>query len=298
MPERKKAYLQLHLSVFLWGFTAILGKMIVLKEVPLVWYRMLFTCIMLLFFPSVWRNLKTVSRKNMWRLALIGCLVCLHWVCFYGSIKASNVSVALSCLATTSFMTSLIEPLFSRTKVKRNELFLGFIIIPAIYLIFYFTKLYVSGIILGLFAALFAATFTTLNKTMVDRQDPMSITFIELSSGLVFLTILMPFYFKIFPAVTMVPVFNDWIYLFVLASLCTVLPFIMSLKALKHLTAFSSVLTVNLEPVYGIILAIFFFQENKALDPRFYIGTGIILGAVFLHPFLQKRLSKPEPIAE
>jgi drug/metabolite transporter (DMT)-like permease len=290
--ERRNAYLQLHFSVFLWGFTAILGKLIELREGPLVWYRILITCMSLLLLPRVWKRLKQLKRKDIKALVGIGCLVCTHWLCFYGSIKFSNVSVALSCLSTTSFITSFIEPLFFRTKIKRYELFLGLLIVPGIYMIFHFTKFYAEGIVLGLLAAGLAAVFTTLNKKMVSRVDTTSITFVELSGGFVFLSIILPFYLSYFPEASMVPTSNDWVYLLILAVGCTTLPYILSLNALKHLSAFASTLSVNLEPIYGIIMAIFFFQENKELNPGFYIGTLIILLAVFLHPLLHKRFEK------
>lgn len=290
--EKRNAYLQLHVSVFLWGFTAILGKLIELREGPLVWYRMLFTCLSLMLLPSLWKRLKQVKRKDLLSLAGIGCLVCVHWLCFYGSIKFSNVSVALSCLATTSFMTSFLEPMFFRVKHKRYEIFLGLLIIPGIYLIFYFTKFYAVGIVLGLLAALLAAIFTTLNKKMVAKVDTTAITFTELGSGFLFLSMLMPFYLSFFPEATLHPAPNDWYYLLILSIGCTTLPYILSLNALKHLSAFASTLSVNLEPIYGIIMAIFFFQENKELSPGFYIGTLIILLAVFLHPFLHKKFDK------
>ena len=294
MKPIRKAYLQLHISVFLWGFTAILGKLISLHELPLVWYRVIFTCLALLFLPGVIGNVRKTPGKQVVKLAGIGCLVCIHWVCFYGSIKYSNVTVSLSCLATTSFMVSLLEPLILRRRLKLYELSLGLLIIPGVYMIFYFTSFYTTGIILGLLSALLAAVFTILNKTFVDAHEPRSMTFIELGSGMVFLSMLMPLYFYLFPGADRVPLGNDWAYLVLLAVGCTTLPFVLALRALRQLTAFASTLTVNLEPVYGIIMAIFFFQENKQLDLRFYFGTCIILLAVFIHPMLRSRFDKEE----
>jgi len=194
----RKAYLQLHTSVFLWGFTAILGKLITLSELPLVWYRVLFTCIALCFIPGVINQVKSTSRKEILKLAVIGCLVCIHWVCFYGAIKYSDVSIALCCLATTSFMISIIEPAINRTKVKWYELSLGLLIIPGVMIIVHISKLYITGIILGLMAAFFAATFTVLNKKVIHKHHPQGMTFIELFSGLILLSIVLPVYLHFF----------------------------------------------------------------------------------------------------
>ncbi len=292
LNEKQKAYIQIHICVFLWGFTAIIGKLIELKEVPLVWFRIFITCLSLLFIPRLWSGLKEIPPKSILQLAIIGCLVCVHWICFYGSIKYSNVSVALSCLSTASLLTSLIEPLVSHKKVKLYEIFLGLIIIPGIYLIFYFTKFYLTGIILGILAALLSSIFTILNKHMVMKYNSLSITFIELGSGLVFLTFLLPVYIKIFPDVNLIPSIHDLIYLTILALCCTTFPYVLSLKALKHISAFTSTFTVNLEPIYGIIMAIIIFQENKELNSGFYLGTSIILVAIFIHPLLRKKFDK------
>ena len=252
----------------------------------------------MLFLPPLWKGMKTLKRENIATLFGIGFLVCLHWICFYGSIKFSNASVALCCLATTSLMTSIIEPLVNRTRIKKHEILLGLIIVPAIGMVVYYTKFYLTGIIMGLLAAFFAALFTTLNSRIVKKLNSVSMTFMELSGGFIFLSLFLPIYFHFFPEVSFVPSSNDWGYLLILAGACTVLPFIISLQALRHITAFASVLTVNLEPVYGILLAIPFFHENKELNPQFYIGTSVIIAVVFLHPFLQKKMEKKVIIGE
>jgi len=289
LSPTRKAYLQLHTSVILWGFTAILGKKITLHEVPLVWYRMLITCVALMFLPGVVKQIRTTPAKASLKLVGIGCLVAIHWVCFYGSIKYSNVSIALCCLATTSFMASIIEPVFNRKKIKVYEISLGLLIIPGIAIIVHVSQLYTIGIVLGLFSALLAATFTVLNKMVIDDHHPQGMTLIELGSGFVFLTLILPLYMHAFPGTPMQPDPHDWIYLVILSVGCTALPFVLALHALKHLSAFASTFTVNLEPVYGILLAIPIFHENKDLDWRFYIGAAIILLAVFIHPVVKKR---------
>jgi drug/metabolite transporter (DMT)-like permease len=296
-PDRK-AYLQIHISVLLWGFTAILGRLITLKEVPLVWYRVMIVSVSMLFLPGMIRNIRTLKKYDYFKLAGIGCIVCLHWVCFYGSIKYANVTVALSCLATTTFFTSFIEPLIAGRKIKGYEISLGLLIIPGVYLIFYFTNFYFTGIVLGLLAAAFAATFSALNKIMLETHEPRTMTFIEMSSGFIFLSILMPFYLKLFPDSNLILKTSDLIYLVILSIGCTTIPFILSLHALRQLTAFTTVLIVNLEPLYGILMAIPVFHENRELDNRFYFGTLILLTAVFIHPLLKKRFDKDLPVRQ
>jgi drug/metabolite transporter (DMT)-like permease len=292
LDEQKKAYIQIHICVFLWGFTAILGKLITLRELPLVWLRVLITCISLLFFPKIVKNLKSVDLKTIFKLAFVGCVICCHWLCFYGSIKYSNVSVALSCLSTASLLTSFVEPLVFKQKIKPYQITLGLMVIPGIYLIFFFTSFYLTGIILGILASVLSSIFTILNKKMVTKADAVSITFIELGSGFLFLSLIMPLYILIFPNTRLIPTSQDLIYTIILSLACTTLPFILSLKALKHISAFASTFAVNLEPIYGIILAIIIFKENKELNIGFYIGTLIILSSIFSYPLMKKRFEK------
>jgi drug/metabolite transporter (DMT)-like permease len=289
ITQRQKAYLQLHTSVFLWGFTAILGELISIKATPLVWYRIVITCCSLLVIPGLLKKAKAIPQQEVVRIAGIGCLVALHWVCFYSSIKVSNVSVALSCLATTSFFTAILEPIIRRKKHDLRELLLGMMVIPGIYLIYYFTENYTEGIILGILAALFSGLFTILNKQIIGKYEPRSFTFVELGSGLLFLTLLMPLYLWFFPDTILIPTGKDWLYLFTLSVGCTALPYVLALRALNHLSAFAAVFTVNLEPVYGIIMAVIFFNENEKINNFFYLGTLIILASVFLHPLLKKK---------
>ncbi len=292
-PEKRAAYLQLHLAIFLWGFTAILGRWISLQEVPLVWYRVLITCVGLVFVPGVMSGLKTLQRKNILIFLGIGCLTALHWVAFYGSIKASNVSVALSGLATTSLFTSFIEPLIFKKRIRPTEVILGLLVIAGIYIIFNgLDKSFFIGFIMGLIAAFLAALFSTLNKKFIDHADPKSITFTELAGGLLFLSLCSPLYLWLFPEAQLIPTTADWFYLVVLAWLCTAFTMVLALKAMKHLTAFTANLALNLEPVYGILLAWAIFGENKELSPNFYLGAVIIIFSVFLHPFIENQKVK------
>lgn len=294
--KQKEAYFILHICVFIWGFTAILGNLIILSETVLVWYRMGITSLCLLFIPALWNNLGNIPRRQMMQIAGIGFLVALHWITFYGAIKYSVVSVALTCLATITFFTSIIEPLFYRKKMRPLDVISGFAIIPAIYLIFYFSGRYGTGICLGLCSAFFAALFSVLNKKMVARYEAVSITFIELGSGFLCISLFLPFYVMIFDHVTLLPSQNDLIYLLILSIFCTCVPFILSLNCLKYLSAFTSNLTINLEPVYGIIMACFIFHDYRELNAGFYCGAVIILFIVFMNPVLNRYFEKRKAI--
>ncbi len=300
--EYRKAYLTYHLCVFLWGFTAVFGKIIDLQEMVLVWYRMGLTALILAFFPGIIKKIRAMDKKTLWQLTGIGVLVTLHWITFYGSIKSANISVALTCLATTSFFVSILEPLLLRSKFNWHELLLGLIVIPAIYLIFHFSGQYSTGIIMGLVSAFFATLFSVLNKRMITRADASSITLVEIGTGFLLLTVVMPFYLSAGTDIQLFPSLADGINLIIFAFLCTVVPFTLSLRSMQHLSVFTASITLNLEPVYGILMAIFFFHEMKSIDPGFYIGTLLILTVVFINPFIQRRFGvageKPLTIGE
>jgi drug/metabolite transporter (DMT)-like permease len=293
----KRSYIELHIAVFLWGFTAILGKVISLEEVALVWWRLLFTCVSLLFFKSIWKHIPTYSWSLIFQMMGVGVIVALHWVLFFGSVKYSNVSICLVCMATASLFTSLIEPIIMGYKHKTYEVLLGLLVIPGMFLVVNFIPSdKIFGVYLGLISALLAAIFSILNKKIIDKEkdlNPIPMTFIELSSGLLFLSIIFPLSVQWLGETPFMPVgWTDIVYLLILALLCTTLGYVLGLKALKHLSAFASNLVVNLEPVYGIILAFLLFQENKEVGSYFYLGVIIILIAVFLHPLLSRKFEK------
>jgi drug/metabolite transporter (DMT)-like permease len=289
--EYKKAYLLYHLCVFLWGFTAIFGEIIKLHTSVLVWYRMGFTTIILFCIPAVWKSIRKLNVKIILQLTGIGFLVTCHWIAFYGSIKESNVSVALTCLATTSLFVSLLEPFILKRKFIWHELILAVIVIPAIYLVFKFSGNFTIGIILGLISTLFATLFSILNKKMITRTEPFNISVIEIGSGFLILSILLPFFLQNNPEIQFIPSGADVISLILFSGLCTVLPFTLSLYTYRYISVFTASVTLNLEPVYGIILAIILFNDHEHLEPGFYAGTLIILLVVFINPFIQKRFA-------
>lgn len=272
----------MHIAVFLAGFTAILGKLITLNEGLLVWFRLLITVSTLGIMLYYQKRIKTIPWGDMLKIFGVGVIVALHWVTFYGSVKYGNVSVALVCFSATGFFTAFFEPMILRRKLSVIEIGLGMMAIAGIYIIFDFHPQYKLGIIFGILSAMGSALFPIFNKRLLVVYEPKTLTLYELGGGLLALTVLVPLYLQKFPASYYVPTATDWLWLFVLAWLCTVLSFDLQLNALKKVSAFTANLTYNLEPVYGIILAFIFFKENENLHREFYFGVLLILLAVVL----------------
>lgn len=290
----KVAYFQLHIAVLLFGITAILGKLISIGEAPLVWHRLWISVLGLLFIPGAIKGIKALGKRDLKRFAGIGCLVILHWVTFYGSIKIGNsASVTLACLSTTTLFTSILEPLIVRTRFNRMELLLGLFVIVGIWFVAQVGALYYTAIIVGLISAFLAALFSVLNKRYIGLHFSPSVTIVELSAGWLFLNAVMLLTDR-WHISKMIPTAKDWIYLFVLGILCTSVAFALSLEALKKLSAFVSNLSISLEPVYGILLAVWVLNESRQLNTSFYIGTSILLLAVLIHPFLTRIQTKRE----
>ncbi|MFB1012953.1 MAG: DMT family transporter [Bacteroidia bacterium] len=294
---KQKAYLQLHLAVFLFGFTAVIGKLITLEQTALVWNRLWIAVLGLVFIPGVIKGIRSIKRSNFLIFSGIGVLVAMHWLTFYGSIKVGNsASVTLACLATSSLFTSILEPLITKSKFQWIELILGLLVIVGIYFLSGVGEAYYWAIVIGIISAFLAAMFSTLNKKYITGQNSLSVSTIELAAGFVFISVCYPLLQNLFPQPQWFPTGNDWWWLIILGLLCTSLAFALALEALKEISAFIATLSINLEPVYGILLAICFLNEDTQLNFDFYLGTGIILLAVILHPIIikiQKRESKP-----
>lgn len=297
----RKALVQMHVAVLLWGFTGVLGRAISLDAPVLVWYRMLLTALFMagiLYYRRLW---VPITRKDMRLLALIGVLMGLHWVAFYGSIKLANISIALVCLSTASIFTPLVDPIINKGKHDAKELLLGSLAIIGVYLIYQFQQFYGWGILAGVLAALLSSVFTVLNKQIAARYPARTMVFYEMTTGWVFITLLMPILYYYKPETVFLPhvtdlfsknwMYNDWIWLIVLSLCCTVWAQSLALNALKRLTSFTATLSVNLEPVYGILLAFLFYNENRdiifingtsQLNSGFLAGMGLILLSVIL----------------
>jgi len=294
MPARNKALLQIHFCVLLWGFTAILGKLITLPALPLVWWRMLLVVVTLTLLPSVWRGLRAMPPRLALAYAGIGALVALHWLTFYGAIKLANASVAATCIALAPAFTSVVEPWLARRPFSARELAFGLAVLPGVALVVGGVPDGMrAGIVVGALSALFVALFGSLNKRLVDHADPLTVTGLELGAGTLLLTLLAPLMPMLFPAfagdLLVLPGWRDGTLLLLLALACTLLPFALSLIALRQLSAYQVQLITNLEPVYAIVLAMLLLGEQRELTPLFYGGVAIILAAVFVQPLLERR---------
>jgi drug/metabolite transporter (DMT)-like permease len=293
MNNTQRAYLELHFAVLLYGFTAILGSLIDLPALVLVWWRLLITCSAIMVYGNIFNRLKDLPKSTIYKLLGVGIIVSTHWLAFFGAIKLSNASVALVTFATTSFQSSLLEPLMTRQRIKWYEVALGIVIVPAMAIIVGSLPAEMSwGLIAGLGSAFLAVIFSILNKGLIKNADPLSITFLNLSGGWLWLSFILIFYFQKEPVLKWLPSGMDWTYLLVLALVCTNLGYLLGIRALRHLSAFTANLTINLEPVYGIILAWLILKEDKQLTTNFYWGASLTILAVLAYPFLKKRFGK------
>lgn len=293
MQPVSKARLQIHFCVLLWGFTAILGKLISLPALPLVWWRMLLVAGSLLLVPRVWRGLRAMSARLRWSYAGIGVLVSLHWLTFYGAIKLSNASVGATCIALGPVFLSFIEPWIARRRFDPRELIIAVAVVPGVAMVVGGVPHGMRmGIAVGALSALFVALFGAFNKRLVDHGDPLTVTCLELGTGTLFLTLLGPLLPHAGSAFA-VPGLHDTLLLLALSFGCTLLPFALALVALRHLSAFGVQMVTNLEPVYSIVLAIVLLGEQRELHAWFYVGVAVIIGAVFIHPLLHRDAREP-----
>lgn len=278
----KSALYKLHIAVFLWGFTGVFGRLISLNEGLLVWYRMLFTVVSLFLILVFSRKLILLPLNVSLKLIGIGSLIAIHWVLFYGSIKYSNVSIALTCLSTSGLLTAFIEPLLTKKRLNLAEIGLGLMGILGIWLIYHFNQNFKTGMLIGLASALLSVIFSVLNKKTVTNFDAGTVMFYELSGGWIILSILLPIYLYYYPSSHLFPSVTEIGWLIILSWVCTILAFGLSLQALKHISVFTQNLILNLEPVYGILIAFAIYHENKNLSSGFYWGFGIIIATVII----------------
>jgi len=291
----KRAYLYLHLAVLLAGFTGIFGKLIDLNQIVLVFYRTLLASGILGLILLFSKKKYNYTIKNMLHIAATGLVITLHWIFFYGSIKASNVSIGVVCFCLTGFFTSILSPLIGKRKFDKSELWLSLLVLLGIVLIFSFDTTYRYGIVLGIAGAFLASLFTILNEQLLVKYDVWDINFYQILTAAIFSGILVLGYKIIDPNLIVVPSKGDWLNLIVFALFCTVLMYALMLMAQRKLSAFTVNLSFNLEPIYSILLAIFFFHENKTLKPSFYIGCGLILLSITIQMWrLGRKSLKPK----
>jgi drug/metabolite transporter (DMT)-like permease len=285
----RTALLQIHLCVLLWGLTAILGRLITLEAVALVWWRIVIVLAALAVLPRFWRGLRQTSLAMIGVYAAIGAIVVLHWVTFYGAIKLANASVAVSCLGLGPFFAAVIEPAITGRRFDLFELVLGLGVLPGVWLVVGGTPAGMQiGILVGSFSAALIAVFGSLNKRFVHRADPLVVTGLELGAGALLLSLVIAVSDRDWASLAW-PGPRDAMLLAMLALGCTLLPFALSLVALRRLSAYSAQLALNLEPIYAIVLAIVLLGEQRELKLSFYAGVVIILSAAIAHPLLGAR---------
>jgi drug/metabolite transporter (DMT)-like permease len=297
VSKKTKAQLTIHFCVVLWGFTAVLGKLITLPALPLVFYRMLVVAVVLGAFPRVRRGVRALPRRLIAAYAGVGVLVALHWLAFYGSVKLANASVAATCMALGPVFLAIVEPFIAQRAFETRELVIGVLVIPGVALV-------VGGIPSGMYlgaasgvlSALLVAVFSAWNKRLVEHCDALTMTALQLGAGAVLLgvvALLVPHAGRAWP----VPTAHDASLLLALSFACTLLPYTLALGALRELSAFTTQLAVNLEPVYAILLAIALLGEQRELGLSFYAGVAIILAVVLLYPLLAQR-GRAAPLTE
>ena len=291
-------YFKLHFLVFLWGFTAILGKLVSIPAVEMVFYRTLLAAIGMGIVILILRGSFKVSNSDLLKLFLTGAIVAAHWLTFFISGRISNPSTSLVGFATCSLWAAFIEPMAKKNKIQGVEVGLGFVVIIGLYLIFSFDFQYPMGLFLGILSGLTCAMFAVINSQLVTRVNSLTITFYEMIGACATVVVFFPFYTSYFAPegqLNLTPSWSDWAWIAVLSLVCTVYAYAVAINLTKKLSVFFIQLTLNLEPVYGIILALIVFGQQEVMSWNFYLGTVVILGAVIAYPFVKDRFTRPKP---
>ncbi|WP_432411499.1 DMT family transporter [Rasiella sp. SM2506] len=284
-------YLHLHFIVFIWGFTAVLGALISIEAIPLVWYRMLMATGFILLFLKFRKTPLQFPKKTLAGFALAGLIIALHWLAFFGAIKVGNVSVTLAIMSTGAFFTSLLEPLFYKRKIISYEVLFGLLVVVGLYVIFDVEGDYLYGILLALAASLLGALFSVINGKFAVKYNASAISFYELGFGMLCITVYLAFSGS-FTAEFFQLQSTDWLYLFILASACTAYAFIASVHVMKWISPYTVMLTINMEPVYGIVLALLILGDDENMSPQFYYGALIIVVTVIANGIVKNRLNR------
>lgn len=278
----------LHLMVVILGLTGVFGKLISLSAIHLVWYRMGIAFISLTIFLAFKKQLFSVSKKDFIGLLGVGALVTFHWLCFFESIKVSTVSVAVVCLATSSLFSALIEPFFFKRKFLFYEVIMGVVVVVALAFIMGTETKYFWGYFYGIMAALLATLFTLFNAKYINKVGAAKITMIEMLSGVIIISCILFFQQDYTVFTTKISV-TDLTYLILLGTLCTAMVFVWLTEIMRHITPYSLIMAINLEPVYSIIFALIIFGDNELMSSSFYLGSCVIIGIVFLDGYLKNR---------
>ena len=293
MPSAKfKNQLHLHFLVFIAGFTAILGELISLEAIPLVWYRMLIAGVLMFGFIKIKKISLLVPFRIILKFFLAGIVIALHWITFFAAIKVSNISITLAMFSTGAFFASLIEPIFYKRKIIPYEIIFGLLVIAGVFMIMQTEIKYLLGICLGITSALFSSLFAVINGKFVAHHNASTISFYEFISGVFFISLYIAFSNDGFDASFFKLSIDDWLYLGILASVCTAYAFIASVYVMRYITPYSVVLTYNLEPIYGIFLALLFFPQTEVMPPIFYIGAALIICTVLMNALVKYKIGK------
>tara|TARA_R110001592_G_scaffold95401_3_gene274901 strand:+ start:2338 stop:3252 length:915 start_codon:yes stop_codon:yes gene_type:complete len=288
LENKLKNYLLLHLIVFIWGFTAILGALITIDAIPLVFFRMGLAVLFIAIYFLIKKKSFYLDKTGVLKFLFTGIIIATHWIFFFKAIKVSNVSVALVTMSTGAFFTSLIEPIFFKRKIKLLEIVLGLLVIVGLYIIFNFESQYQLGIFYALIASFLGSLFAVLNGLFIKRYDANRISFYQLLFGVLFVTVYLLINNRF--SIAFFDLSNlDWMYLVILSSICTGYAFIASVKVMEYLSPYTVMLTINLEPIYAIILALFIFGDKEKMNPEFYLGAGIVLGVVLLNGIISNK---------
>ena len=293
LNDNLKNYLHLHLIVFIWGFTAVLGALIHIGALELVWYRMGIATLAIFAYIRVKKISIKASKSVLMGMAGAGVLIALHWITFFGALKMANVSITLAMMSTGAFFTSILEPLFYKRKIIGYELLFGLLVILGLYLIFKVETQHTSGIVVALISALLAALFTLINGKLVKKQHPVVISFYEMMAGAGVITLVLAFTSRFTTSFFQLAA-TDWLYLVILAVVCTAYAFIASVKVMRHLSPYTVMLTTNMEPVYGIILAFLILGDVERMSTGFYYGAVLILITVVLNGMLKMASRKKQ----
>lgn len=288
LSDNTKSYIKLNWIVFIWGFTAILGRLITLDALPLVWYRMLFAVFFIFLYNKYTKTSLKFPKKVILKFLVAGLVIALHWFTFFRAIKVSNVSITLACLSTGAFFASIIEPIFFKKKIIWYEIFFGLLVVVGLSIIFNVEGKYSEGIILALISAFLSASFAVINSKFVENYEPKVISFYELLGGVLFFSLFL-LGSSSFNADFFQITLNDFMYLLILSSVCTAYAFIASTSVMKYLSPYTVMLTINLEPIYGILLAVLIFKDKEHMSPTFYFGAFIILLTVILNAVIKAK---------
>lgn len=287
-----KHYLHLHFLVLIAGFTAILGKEISIGAFDLVWFRMVIAGFLMFLYIKLTKKSLAINVKLAIQLSIAGAIIAAHWITFFEAINQSNVSITLAMFSSGAFFASFIEPLFFKRNVLGYEIIFGLIVIMGVFLITQGELRYLNGIILGIASALFSTLFAVINGKFIQNHKASVISFYEFVSGVICISIIIPIFYDGFNAQFFTLSSQDWMYLIILASICTAYAFIAAVEIMKYISPFTVILSYNLEPVYGILLALFFYTEDEAMSSQFYLGAIIVIIAVILDAIIKNRRKK------